>query len=421
MSFIAYLCNHVSMVRILRDRVYSHLFCSLVCSLLGSGLATVALGLVAYEIAGAGASAVLGAVFTVKMVAYVFVAPLANAAVARLPRRAVMVGSDCLRIIAALLLPFVDATWQIFVLVFVLQAASATFTPTFQSTVPAVLPDEDDYTNALSLARLAGDLEAIVSPMLAAGLLLIVPAHVLFFGTALGFVASALLVLSAAIPRDLGLSAEPNEEPFFTRARAGIVLFFRTPVLRPIVALNVTVAAVVSFVLVQTVVVVRSGFGMSQTMVALFLAANGAGSIATALALPRVLHRLSERSVMLPGAALLCASLVAVGAVLAWAPDSWAPGAVAVLWALIGVGWAGVEMPIGRLIARAVPEKRLSAAFAGQFSLSHGCWLVCYPLTGVLAAWGLSRTALLMAGIGAAAGVAAGILWGPGEEREGAS
>ena len=81
------------------------------------------------------------------------------------------------------------------------------------------------------------------------------------------------------------------------------------------------------------------------------------------------------------------------------------------LWALIGVGWAGVEMPIGRLIPRAAPERRLSAAFAGQFSLSHGCWLVCYPLTGALADWGLSRTALVMAGLGAAAAGAGVVLW----------
>lgn len=410
------------MMKVLRHRVYSHLFGSLVCSLLGSGLATVALGLVSYDIAGADASAVLGMVFTVKMIAYVVIAPLANAAVARLPRRAVMVGSDCLRLAAALCLPFVGAVWQIFALVFVLQAASAVFTPTFQSVVPAVLPDEDDYTNALSLARLAEDLETIVSPMLAAALLLVVRANALFFGTAIGFAASALLVLSAAIPHDLGVADDDDEEPFGTRARAGIELFFRTPALRPVVALNVTIAAVVSYVLVQTVVVVRADFGMPQTAVALFLAANGAGSIATALALPHVLRRTDERAVMLPGAALLCAALVAVAAVLARASAPWAPGAIAALWALIGVGWAGVEMPIGRLIPRAVPERRLSAAFAGQFSLSHGCWLVCYPLTGALAGWGLSRTALVMAGLGAAAAGAGVVLWdrthGSEDDRE---
>lgn len=53
-------------------------------------------------------------------------------------------------------------------LVFVLQSASATFTPAFQSLIPSILPDPAEYTKALSLSRLAYDLEALVSPALAA-------------------------------------------------------------------------------------------------------------------------------------------------------------------------------------------------------------------------------------------------------------
>ena len=68
-------------------------------------------------------------------------------------------------------LPFVDQVWQVYVLIFLLQSASAAFTPTFQATIPDVLPDEEDYTRALSLSRLAYDLESLLSPTLAAALL----------------------------------------------------------------------------------------------------------------------------------------------------------------------------------------------------------------------------------------------------------
>jgi hypothetical protein len=40
------------------------------------------------------------------------------------------------------LLPFVDQVWQIYVLIFALQSASASFTPAFQATIPDILPDE---------------------------------------------------------------------------------------------------------------------------------------------------------------------------------------------------------------------------------------------------------------------------------------
>jgi hypothetical protein len=61
---------------------------------------------------------------------------------------------DLTRAAVAIALPFVDRVWQVYVLIFVLQAASPAFTPTFQATIPDVLPDENEYTWALSLSRL---------------------------------------------------------------------------------------------------------------------------------------------------------------------------------------------------------------------------------------------------------------------------
>lgn len=97
------------------------------------------------------------------MVAYVGIAPIAGAVADRVPRRAMLVALDLVRAGAALALLFVTEIWQIYVLIFLLQSASAAFTPTFQATIPDVLPEEDRYTRALSLSRLAYDLENIVS------------------------------------------------------------------------------------------------------------------------------------------------------------------------------------------------------------------------------------------------------------------
>ena len=138
-----------------RSRTYRHLFAAQVIALLGTGLATVALGLVAFQLAGAEAGAVLGTALAIKMVAYVGVAPIAGAFANRLPRRAMLVALDLVRAAIAICLPFVDAIWQVYALIFVLQAASAAFTPTFQATIPDVLPDEAEYTRALSLSQLA--------------------------------------------------------------------------------------------------------------------------------------------------------------------------------------------------------------------------------------------------------------------------
>ncbi|WP_315096772.1 MFS transporter [uncultured Cellulomonas sp.] len=389
------------MLRPLAHRTYRRLFAAQVVALAGTGLATVALGLLAYDLAGDDAGSVLGTALAIKMLAYVVVAPVAAVVVARLPRRAVLVGADVVRLLVASMLPFVGEVWHVFVLIFVLQAASATFTPTFQSVIPQVLPDEDDYTAALSLSRLAYDLEAVLAPVLAAALLLLVPSDALFVGTAAGFAGSALLVGSVVLPRGVPVV----QERFTVEVRRGAALFVRTPALRPVLALNLVVAAAGAYVLVQTVVIVRGELGLGDGVVALVLAANGLGSIAAALTLPRLLRRVAERRVMLGGAVLLAGTT----AVIPFALHSLA--AVSVLWVLVGLGWAAVETPVGRLVRREVPTEDLPAAFAAQFSLSHACWLVTYPLAGWLGTVGLEVAALALAVVAAAATLTATLLW----------
>lgn len=124
------------MLAILENRTYRHLFLAQVIALVGTGLATVALGLLAFELAGAEAGAVLGTALAIKMIAYVGVAPVASAFAERVPRRAMLVALDLVRAAVAVFLPFVTEIWQVYVLIFVLQSASAAFTPTFRRRSP---------------------------------------------------------------------------------------------------------------------------------------------------------------------------------------------------------------------------------------------------------------------------------------------
>lgn len=188
------------MLGILGNRTYRHLFGAQVLSLIGTGLTTVALGLLAYDLAGADAGIVLGIALTIKMVAYVGIAPVAGALAGLFPRRGLLVTLDVIRAAMVLFLPFVTEIWQIYALVFLFQACSAVFTPAFQATIPDILLDEKEYTNALSLSRLAYDLEALASPLIAGLLLTVTSFHWLFVGNALGFIASALLVISVTLP-----------------------------------------------------------------------------------------------------------------------------------------------------------------------------------------------------------------------------
>ena len=398
------------MFQILGNRTYRNLFAAQIVALLGTGLATVALGLLAYDLAGANAGAVLGTALAIKMVAYIGVAPVVGAFADRIPRRAFLVAMDVVRAGVALVLPFVDQIWQIYVLIFVLQSASAAFTPTFQATIPDILPEERDYTRALSLSRLAYDTESLVSPILAAALLSVINFHWLFAGTSVGFACSALLVLSVALPKSPAVARSGG---IYARTTRGLRIYLKTPRLKGLLALTLSAAAASAMVIVNTVVIVRDVLGMGQREVAITLAAYGAGSMIAAFALPRILDRIGDRIVMMAAATAMCAMLAVLAAVTAYyehAPLFWP--AILCGWFLLGIAYSASVTPAGRLLKRSANPDDRPAVFAAQFALSHACWLIAYPLAGQLGAGPGQAAAFgalaVLAGIGV---VLAGRVW----------
>lgn len=377
------------MLSVLGNRTYRHLFLAQVLSLIGTGLTTVALGLLAYDLAGERAGQVLGTALAIKMVAYVGLAPVAAALAGKVPRRSFLVGLDLCRAGMVLVLPFVSAIWQVYVLVFLFQACSAAFTPTFQATIPDVLTDETDYTNALSLSRLAYDLESLISPMLAGLLLAVVSFHWLFVGNGIAFVASATLVISVVLP---AIRPQSVARPFRARLTRGAFIYLRTPRLRGLLALSFAVSAAGSMVIVNTVVYVREVLGGGDQDVAFLFASYGVGSMMVALVLPRLLDLQSPRSVMLSGGGLLAIALP-LGVL--------EPGYAAAvgLWAITGIGVSLIMTPSGLLLRRSSHAEDRPALFAAQFALSHACWLLAYPMAGWLGPLiGLPNTFVVLAG-----------------------
>lgn len=395
------------MLSVLANRTYRHLLGAQVIALVGTGLATIALGLLAFDLAGGKAGAVLGTALAIKMLAYIGVAPIVGAFADRLPRRAFLVAMDMIRATVALALPFVDQVWQIYALIFVLQSASAAFTPTFQATIPDVLPDEGEYTRALSLSRLAYDLESLLSPLLAAVLLTIISFHGLFAGTAIGFGFSALLVLSVVLPHS---PAKLRTGGIYTRTTRGLRIYLKTPRLRGLLALTLAAAAASSMIIVNTVVIVQGQLGLGQREVAFSLAAYGGGSMLAALLLPGILDRLGDRTVMVAAAAILSAGLAVMGGLFLAGWESWP--IVLSGWAVLGIAYSAGVTPAGRLLRRSANAEDRPALFAAQFALSHGCWLICYPLAGLLGATaGQAAAFAALAALGGIGTLAAVQVW----------
>ena len=414
------------MISVLRNATYRRLFAAQVVALVGTGLLTVALGLLAYDLAGSNAGAVLGTALTIKMLAYVGLAPVINALVARWPKKPVLICADLVRAAMALSLPFITEAWQIYVVIFLLQSASATFTPAFQSLIPTILTDERDYTRALSLSRLAYDMEALASPALAALLLTVMSYNNVFLGTVAGFLFSAFMVAVSVLPA--ASAAEAHQSSLWHRTTLGARIFWRNRRLRSLLALNLVVAAPTALVLVNTVVYVRDVLLRPDTDLAVALACFGVGSMAVALSAPRVLERLGDRTVMLTGAAVVPFAM-AGAASMTWA----APGSgwwlLLLLWFLLGAANSTILTPSSRLLRDASTEDTRPYVFTAQFSLSHACYILTYPLAGWLGAvadLGWAAAALTIVAMIGSAGAflswprheAAGAMGRAGEEQK---
>ena len=369
----------VSYNSIWSNKDYVRLLTAQVTSLVGTGLSSVCLALLAYELAESDASMVLSIAFGLKMIAYIGLAPVFAFFSRRWPKKQALVVLDIVRACLFIALPFTDQVWQVYVLMFAINACSAAFTPLFQATLPAVLPDREQYTKALSYSRVAYDLEQVVSPVLSAVLLTMMTFRQLFWVDAFTFVLSALLILMCCIPFEL---SKPSEKQRLNVGSLyqGISAYLAIPSLRCLWYAYLAAAAASAMVIVNTVVYVHDILHGGDSETALALLAVGLGSMMIAFLLPKLLSNKSPQRFHVHGLWVIC---------IAFYLGTWLPnwlGFIVVCFSL-GVGMSLIQTTSGLIINNASSGQETSQYFAAHFSLTHFWWLLTYLFAGVSATY----------------------------------
>ncbi len=118
---------------------FQKLFWAHVISLIGSGLSSVALALLAHQLVGASASAVLGVTLAIRIAVIVFCSPFAGQVAERYGARVVMIASDLVRAAVVVGFFFASSVWQIYALAVVLNLGAALFTPVYKAVIPGVV------------------------------------------------------------------------------------------------------------------------------------------------------------------------------------------------------------------------------------------------------------------------------------------
>ena len=390
------------MISLVGDRAFRHMFLAQAFSLIGSGVATVALGLLAYELVEGSASVVLGTALAIKMIAYVLFSPIAGAMAVKFSRRRYLIALDLVRSGLVLFLPFVDTVWQIYLIIFLLNTFTAGFSPVYQATIPDIVTDENDYVKALSLSRIAFNIESIASPVIAGLLMTFITFHWLFVVTSVGFMISAALIGTTVLP---SRSIKSGAPPFLRRLTAGLNIYARTPRLCGLFALNLVLSLVGANVYVNSVIIAHVTLGRGEQTYLDMLLIFGVGSILGALALPFFFRHFQIRS--------LC---VSAALAISIAPFAMLAGVylptILVIWAVIGACASLINTSGGLLLRASSNEADRPSVFAAQFSLSHACWLVAYPVSAWLGvAIGPIPALYVLAGISLLAVIAMLFLW----------
>ena len=118
---------------------FRNLFAAQIIALIGTGLTTIALALLAFELAGNQAGIVLGTALAIKMIAYVFISPLITGLIGNNYKKLYLILFDLMRAFAVFLLFIVNFISQIYLIIFFLNALSAGFIHIYQSVTSDIL------------------------------------------------------------------------------------------------------------------------------------------------------------------------------------------------------------------------------------------------------------------------------------------
>ena len=386
---------------------FTKLFAAQIIALVGTGLSTVALSLLAYDMAGGRAGFVLGIALACKMAAYVFFAPIIGGMVHRISRKLFLISMDVLRAIIVLLMPFVSEIWHIYVLIFLLNLFSAGFKPVFQAVIPDILNNDEQYGKALAYSRVAYDLENILSPTLAGIGLLFFTYTGLFVFNSVAFVISALIIIITLLPKPKPVERSGN---FIDEITFGVISYFKTPRLRSLLVLYIGIAVGSSMVIVNTVIYVKDYLMLPDTTLALFFACSGLGSMLMAFTYPVIAKKLDDKAVIQIGILILAISLF----LMSYEPTF---SSALINWFLIGAGLSLSQIPTGKIVNMSANPNDRTAYFSAQFSLSHLCWLIGYLAAGQLVyIFGFSFTAVFFACIVSICLIYSVLFW-PNEEE----
>jgi MFS family permease len=394
-------------LEVLREPGYRRLFLGRTTSLIGDGIAPVALAFAILDLTGSATD--LGIVIALHSLVLIALILVGGVVADRISPRRAMLGADLVRtvsmgLIAVLLLTGTAEIWQLALLYAVDGAATAFFNPASNAIVPQLVPGSrlQEANALLNFSRWGGK---VAGPALA-GVLLALGSP----GTALAVDAATFVVSAACLwgVRAPGVRAEEEGEPFLLELRQGWREFSsRSWMVAVVVGAAVTNAIFFPVFQVLGPTVARDSLGGSSAW-ALIAAMWGAGGLVGGVVALQVRPR---RPLLVSEGFIL---LFAIPVVLLAIPATTVVIALGALFASATVALA--EILYETVAAQHIPPEALARVIAYDWFGSLAVEPITLALVGpIAAAIGVSTT--LWAGAAAMIVCQIGVLLVPSVRR----
>lgn len=365
--------NFLAPFSALQNGRFARLYAAQTVSQIGDAFTWVALALLAFELAGEDAAVILGGALTLRVTAFVLLSPLAGVLADRFERRRILLITHFGRAVVIGLMPLVTSVWQVYVVMFALNALTAFFTPTNQATVPLVVGREDSG-KAFALSSATTELLGIIGPGFAGITAAFIGGRNLFFFDAVTFALAGLLVLT--LPSLKAATKAGVQVSRWRDVRDGTARLWRDPPIRFALLMELVASIAGALILVVTVVRVQGGLNLGEAQYGWVMALYGLGATVASLAVGSAGKRIPRTTFILIGA-LLTSLAILPGDVVTLIP-------LMVLWLVAGVGQNWVNLPTETLLAERTDESAQGRVYGAHFAWSHLWWAFAYPLAGWL-------------------------------------
>ena len=361
----------------LQNKTFAKLYLAQTISLLGDAFSWVGLALLAYQIDKNNSSVILATALTLRVTAFIIFSPFAGVVADKVDRKKILYVTHFIRMAIICCLPFINAKWQIYVLVFLLNIFNAFFTPTYRAVIPQIIEGKY-FREAVGLSTATFQLLGILGPALAGIVAVWLGARQIFFLDAISFVVAAILIL--LIPRKelqkgVSLAAQQSHNTWGDVIK-GIQLLFGNKILRFALSIEFVSAIAGAMILVNTIGHIKNGLGLDDKYYGWVMAVFGIGAAIAAFLLGS-LDKSKTRSVSLISGALLLGLSIVLANYVSYP-------VLIVFWLLAGLGQSLAEMPSETLIAENIASADQGKVYGSHFAFSHLWWAIAYPMAGYL-------------------------------------